>query len=108
MDHGYLASPAPPLYVQVFGNQGCPCGQTPVVHHCPFEQNAQSAAMSRKPLLLKRDDWASDPQLWNCLFEGRDTGAGVTVLFCTTGEIGQGPRWHLHPYDEIFSVHAGR
>ncbi len=64
--------------------------------------------MSRKPLLLKRDDWASDPQLWKGRFEGRDIGTGVTVLFYATEEIGQGPRWHVHPYDEIFIVRAGR
>ena len=64
--------------------------------------------MSRKPLLLKRDDWASDPQLWKGRFEGRDIGTGVTVLFYATDEIGQGPRWHVHPYDEIFIVRAGR
>ena len=64
--------------------------------------------MSRKPLLLKRDDWASDPQLWKGRFEGRDIGTSVTVLFYATEEIGQGPRWHVHPYDEIFIVRAGR
>ena len=64
--------------------------------------------MSRKPLLLKRDDWASDPQLWKGRFEGREIGTGVTVLFYATDEIGQGPRWHVHPYDEIFIVRAGR
>lgn len=64
--------------------------------------------MSRKPLLLKRDDWASDPALWKGRFEGRDIGTGVTVLFCATDEIGQGPRWRVHSYDEIFIVRAGR
>ena len=64
--------------------------------------------MSRKALLLKRNDWASDPELWKGRFEGRDIGTGVTVLFYATDEIGQGPRWHVHPYDEIFIVRAGR
>jgi mannose-6-phosphate isomerase-like protein (cupin superfamily) len=64
--------------------------------------------MSRKPVLLKRGDWASDERLWKGRFEGKDIGTGVTVLFYATDEVGRGPRWHVHPYDEIFIVRAGR
>jgi len=64
--------------------------------------------MSRTPLLLQRDDWASDDQLWRGRFEGKDIGTDVTVLFFATNEIGHGPRWHVHPYDEVFIVRTGR
>jgi mannose-6-phosphate isomerase-like protein (cupin superfamily) len=64
--------------------------------------------MSRKPVLLERADWATHDQLWRGKFEGKDIGTGVTVLFYATEEIGKGPKWHVHPYDEIFIVRVGR
>ena len=64
--------------------------------------------MSRKPVILRRADWASHDQLWKGHFEGKDIGTGVTVLFYTTEEVGVGPHWHVHPYDEIFIIREGR
>lgn len=64
--------------------------------------------MTRKPVILKRGDWASHAQLWKGKFEGKDIGTGVTVLFYATEEVGVGPRWHVHPYDEIFIMRKGR
>jgi len=63
--------------------------------------------MSRKPVYLKRDDWASDDRLWKGVLEGKDIGTGVTVLFYATEETGKGPTWHVHPYDEIFIIRTG-
>ena len=64
--------------------------------------------MSRKPVHLKRSAWASHDRLWKGVLEGRDIGTGVTVLFYATEKTGVGPKWHVHPYDEIFIVRAGR
>jgi mannose-6-phosphate isomerase-like protein (cupin superfamily) len=64
--------------------------------------------MTREPVHLKRSDWASDARLWRGVLEGKRIGTGVTVLFFSTDEIGKGPRWHVHPYDEIFIVRTGR
>ena len=64
--------------------------------------------MYKKPVLLKRGDWATKDDLWHGRFEGRDIGTGVTVLFFATEELGHGPRWHVHPYDEIFIIRTGR
>ncbi|MCP4182253.1 MAG: cupin domain-containing protein [Hyphomicrobiales bacterium] len=64
--------------------------------------------MNRKPIHLQRSDWASDDCLWKGKLEGKDIGTGVTVLFYSTAEIGVGPAWHVHTYDEIFIVRAGR
>lgn len=64
--------------------------------------------MARKPVILHRGDWARDDRLWRGRFEGRDIGTGVTVLFYATEEVGKGPLWHVHPYDEIFIIRAGR
>ena len=35
-------------------------------------------------------------------------GTNVTVLFYSTEEVGRGPVWHVHPYDEIFIIREGR
>ena len=64
--------------------------------------------MDRKPVHLKRRDWASDDRLWKGVLEGRDIGTGVTVIFYATEKTGAGPKWHVHPYDEIFIIRAGR
>lgn len=69
----------------------------------PLNQNGNS----RKPVVLHRADWASHDHLWKGMFEGKDVGTGVTVLFYSTDEIGEGPRWHVHSYDELFIVRAG-
>lgn len=63
--------------------------------------------MTRKPVVLHRDDWARDATLWRGRFEGRDIGTGVTVLFYATEEVGAGAVWHVHPYDEVFIVRTG-
>ncbi|MGI9523266.1 MAG: cupin domain-containing protein [Hyphomicrobiaceae bacterium] len=64
--------------------------------------------MSKEPLVLKRSDWAVDDELWRGRFEGRDIGAGVTVLFFSSDEVGSGPPLHVHTYDEVFIVRSGR
>ncbi len=64
--------------------------------------------MSRKPVVLERSDWAEDETLNYGRFEGKNIGTDVTVLFYSTEEVGKGPRWHVHPYDEVFIVRQGR
>lgn len=64
-------------------------------------------ATPRKPVVLHREHWSSHEILWKGAFEGKDIGTGVTVLFYATDMIGEGPRWHVHSYDEVFIVRAG-
>ncbi len=64
--------------------------------------------MTRKPSHLIPADWGDATGLWKGHFEGKDIGTGVTVLFYSTKEIGKGPIWHVHPYDEIFIIRRGR
>ena len=64
--------------------------------------------MAREAVILQRKDWASDEHLWRGRFEGVDIGTGVTVLFFATDKVGHGPRWHVHPYDEVFILRTGR
>lgn len=64
--------------------------------------------MTRKAVRLTRADWARDPRLWRGRFEGKDLGTETTVLFYATEEVGKGPLWHVHPYDEVFIIRTGR
>lgn len=61
-----------------------------------------------RPTILHRADWASHAELWKGKVEGKDIGTGMTVLFYATEDTGEGPRWHVHSYDEIFIVRTGR
>lgn len=62
----------------------------------------------REAIVLHRSDWGSHDDLWKGVLEGKKIGTGVTVLFYATDDIGEGPRWHVHPYDELFIVRNGR
>lgn len=66
-----------------------------------------STAGNRNPAILHRKDWASHEHLWKGYFQGKDLDTNVTVLFYTTDTLGAGPRWHVHPYDEIFIIRKG-
>ena len=72
------------------------------------KNSLRPAAHNGKPVVLHRADWSTHAQLWKGRFEGKDIGTGVTVLFYATDNIGEGPRWHVHPYDEIFILRSGR
>lgn len=64
--------------------------------------------MTRKPVVLQRADWNRSDDPWRGRFEGKDIGADVTVLFFATDDVGDGPKWHVHTYDEVFIVREGR
>lgn len=64
--------------------------------------------MSRKALRVKKSDWGRDQRRWLGRIEGKDLGAHVTILFYATDKIGEGPPLHVHTYDEVFIVRAGR
>jgi len=64
--------------------------------------------MTGKPAIVKRAEWARDETLWKGVIEGKQLGSALTILFYTTDETGVGPRWHVHPYDEIFIIREGR
>ncbi len=61
-----------------------------------------------KPIKLSREDWASGADGLYGLFVGLEHRTDVTVLFYGTDEVGKGPKWHIHPYDEIFIIREGR
>lgn len=45
---------------------------------------------------------------WDGSLEGLKLGSGVTVLAYGTDTVGEGPRLHVHPYDETFVLVEGR
>lgn len=83
-------------------------------HPIPQSQELQEKSTFRErlpgssPVLLHRSDWAAHNQLWKGVVEGHSIGTGMTVLFYATGEVGVGPKWHVHTYDELFIVRVGR
>ncbi len=64
--------------------------------------------MSKKPVVVERADWATKEGLWHGNLEGRTIGTDATLLFVTAEKVGDGPRWHVHPYDELFIIRTGR
>ena len=44
--------------------------------------------------------------LWDGSVDGTVLGCDATILF-VSAEPGEGPSWHLHPYDEIFIITEG-
>ena len=45
---------------------------------------------------------------WRGSLAGEAIGGGVTVLAYGNDRVGEGPRLHVHPYDETFIIVAGR
>ncbi len=64
--------------------------------------------MTRKHKILHPDDWGSTDGLWKGYFEGKSLDTDATVLFYSTVNVGEGPVWHVHPYDEVFIMRKGR
>ena len=52
------------------------------------------------------DPFGSGP--WQGSLEGLVVGGSVTVLAYGTDKVGDGPRLHVHPYDETFIMIEGR
>ena len=69
---------------------------------------ADTGAGERPAVKVRHDEWARAPGIWRGHVPGIDLGANVTILFYETTEIGNGPRLHVHPYDEVFIVREGR
>lgn len=60
-----------------------------------------------KPILARLFDPAVEGP-WRGSLAGNALGAPVTVLAYGADQVGEGPRLHVHPYDELFVVIEGR
>lgn len=72
------------------------------------QRSDDGGAAGGKAAVLRRGEWARDGAAWLGFVEGQTFGTGVTVLFYETDEVGVGPKWHVHTYDEVFIVREGR
>src|SRR5262245_12222489 len=59
----------------------------------------------RRVINLK--EWADAPDRWHGELEGVKIGAGISLIFNSTQQIGAGPRRHQHPYPETFIIRSG-
>jgi mannose-6-phosphate isomerase-like protein (cupin superfamily) len=58
--------------------------------------------------VINREQWIDHPALLSGEFQAGAYGAGISVIFFATDEIGDGPRLHRHPYAEMFIIRNGR
>lgn len=49
-----------------------------------------------------------EPRPTTTVVEGREIGAGVSIIREATDVVGSGPRLHQHPYTETFVIRSGR
>lgn len=63
---------------------------------------------SERIIRILHKDWQSGQDPWRGHLSGAQLGSDVTLLFYAADEIGKGPVWHVHPYDEIFIIKKGR
>lgn len=68
--------------------------------------------MAKKParpaVHVAGSDKRSGASNWFGVVDGTTLGSDVTILFFSTDEVGEGPSWHVHPYDEVFIIRRGR
>ncbi len=64
--------------------------------------------MNKKGIRIPHGDWSSSEDFWHGRVEGNELGTDITVLFYATDEVGKGPVWHVHTYDEVFIIRKGR
>jgi len=70
--------------------------------------NDDQSSTQGQAKVIEASDWLTELDPWKGSIEGLRLGTGVTVLAYATDEIGVGPTLHVHPYDEVFVLHAGR
>ena len=62
----------------------------------------------KEPVLIRAAQGAHDGGPWSGSVSGAALDSDVLILFAAFDEVGTGPGWHLHPYDEIFVIKRGR
>lgn len=60
------------------------------------------------PVKIAACDWQNPGSALLGLLEGKTIGTGLTLIRYVTDLIGEGPKLHVHPYDEIFTITEGR
>jgi quercetin dioxygenase-like cupin family protein len=60
------------------------------------------------PVRVPAADWQNPGVALRGLLEGKTIGTGATLIRYVTEIVGEGPKLHIHPYDEIFTITEGR
>ena len=60
------------------------------------------------PVCVPAADWQNPGVALRGLLEGKTIGTGATLIRYVTEIVGEGPKLHIHPYDEIFTITEGR
>lgn len=60
------------------------------------------------PVKIFAADWENPGKALRGLLEGKDIGTNITLIRYVTEVIGEGPKLHVHPYDEVFTITEGR
>lgn len=60
------------------------------------------------PIRVAAADGAHRGGDWAGGVSGEALDTDALVLFVSEDEVGEGPSWHVHPYDEIFIITEGR
>jgi len=60
------------------------------------------------PIKVAASDWQSPGKALRGLLEGKGIGTRITLIRYVTEVIGEGPKLHVHPYDEVFTITEGQ
>lgn len=60
------------------------------------------------PKKVPANEWQAGGRNLVGLLEGKIIGTDVTLIRYVTDVVGEGPKLHVHPYDEIFTIQEGR
>ena len=61
----------------------------------------------KNPRKVSADEWQTAGQDLGGLLEGKVIGTDITLIRYVTDIVGEGPKLHVHPYDEIFTIQEG-
>jgi len=60
------------------------------------------------PVKVPAVDWQNPGEALRGLLEGKTIGTNITLIRYVTDVVGEGPKLHVHPYDEVFTITEGR
>lgn len=60
------------------------------------------------PVKVRASEWQSPGAALRGLLEGKTIGTDITLIRYVTETVGEGPKLHVHPYDEVFTITEGR
>ncbi|MCD0462465.1 cupin domain-containing protein [Roseiconus lacunae] len=61
-----------------------------------------------QPVHLSAEQWLNQSDPPRGVQEGKPFGTNCVVIRYSTDVVGEGPKLHVHPYDELFHIVQGR